>query len=108
MSEILAQTEFGTVQLVKEYTMDVATTIWNHIPSLPSLEEIPSLSEINFNALPRSRPIIINFMILVLSYILCRRYGVNYLIFLFFVFVYCLYEYLDYECHRVSIFQLIK
>lgn len=104
MSEVLAQTEFGTVQLVKEYTVDVVTTIWDHIPSLPSINEleIPSFSDINFNALPRSRPILINFVILLLSYVLCRRYGINYLIFLLFVFVYCLYEYLDYECHRVS------
>lgn len=104
VSEILAQTEFGTVQLVKEYSVDIAAAIWENIPILPSLKEIPSLSEINFNALPRSRPILINFVALVLSYVLCRRYGINYLIFLLFVFIYCLYEYLDYECHRVSVY----
>lgn len=101
VSEILAQTEFGTVQLVKEYTVDVATTIWEH---MPSVQDIPSsLSEINFNALPRSRSILINFSIMIISFVLCRRYGINYLIFLLFVFMYCLYEYLDYECHRVSV-----
>ncbi|XP_055304634.1 uncharacterized protein LOC129569618 [Sitodiplosis mosellana] len=100
VSEVLAQTEFGTVQLVKEYTVDVASTIWEHMPSLPSLQDIPSFSEINFNALPRSRPILINFVVMILSYIFCRRYGINYLIFLLFVLIYCLYEYLDYECHR--------
>lgn len=99
VSEILSQTQFGTIQLVKEYTVDVASTIWNHIPSLPS---IPSVSEINFNDLPRTRPILINVIILVLTYFLCRRYQINFLIAIFFGLVYCLYEYLDAECHRVS------
>lgn len=105
MSEVLAQTEFGTVQLVKEYTIDVATTIWEH---MPSLQDMPSsLSEINFNALPRSRPILINFLVMIISFVLCRRYGINYLIFLLFVLMYCLYEYLDYECHRVSVCSVV-
>lgn len=99
MSEILSQTQFGTMHLVKEYTVDVASTIWNSLPSLPS---IPSLSEINFNALPRSRPILINVTILVLTYFVCRRYKINFLIAIFFGIIYCLYEYLDAECHRVS------
>lgn len=97
VSEVLAQTEFGTIQLVKEYTVDVASNIWNHLP------EWPPISEINFNALPSSRPILINFTLMVITYFLCRRYRINYLLILFFVLVYCLYEYLDNECHRVSI-----
>lgn len=102
VSEILAQTEFGTVQLVKEYTVDVASAIWEHIPPLPSI------SEINFNALPRSRSIFINIGVMVLTYLVCRRYGINYLVFIFFAFVYCLYEYLDNECHRVSLKAFFK
>lgn len=102
VSEILAQTEFGTVQLVKEYTIDVATKVWNHMPSLPSMPSFSDMSDINFNALPRSRPILINFIVLVLTYCLCRRYGINFLVVLFFGLLYGLYEYLDTECHKVS------
>lgn len=103
ISEILSQTQFGTVQLVKEYTVDVATAIWRHLPSLPSLPTMTSFSDINFNALPRSRPIFINFVILVFTYFLCRRFRVNYFIVVFFAVFYFLYEYLDNECHRVCI-----
>lgn len=108
VSEILSQTDFGTVQLVKEFTVDIATNIRNHLGSLPSLPSIPTLSEINFNALPRSRQILINFIMMVLTYFVCRRYRINYLIFLFFAFIYFLYEYLDNECHRVSLFFFCK
>lgn len=107
ISEILSQTQFGTVQLVKEYTVDVATTIWRHLPSLPSLPTMTSFSDINFNALPRSRPIFINFVILVFTYFLCRRFRVNYFIVVFFAVFYFLYEYLDNECHRVCIYILL-
>lgn len=96
ISEILSQTEFGTVQLVKEFTVDVVSTVWDHLPSLPSI------SNINFNALPRSRPILINFVMMILTYFVCRRFRINYLIVVFFAIVYFLYEYLDNECHRVS------
>lgn len=97
ISEILSQTEFGTVQLVKEFTVDIVSTVWDHSPSLPSI------SNINFNALPRSRPILINFVMMILTYFVCRRFRINYLIVVFFAIVYFLYEYLDNECHRVSI-----
>lgn len=104
ISEVLAQTDFGTIQLVKEYTVDVTSTIWDGMPSLPSLPSLPDMSDINFNALPRSRPILINFTLLVLTFFVCRRFGINYLIVIFFALVYCLYEYLDNECHRVCVF----
>lgn len=100
ISDVLAQTDFGTIQLVKEYTVDVTSTIWDRLPSLPSL---PDMSEINFNTFPRSRPILINFTILLLTFFACRRFGISYFIVIFFALVYCLYEYLDNECHRVSI-----
>ncbi|XP_031636671.1 uncharacterized protein LOC116349398 [Contarinia nasturtii] len=100
VSEVLAQTEFGTVQLVKEYTVDLATTVWDNIPKLPSFSSVPSISEINFNTLPRSRPILINFVIFVMSFFACRRFQIPYLYFILFAIVYCLYEYLDSECHR--------
>lgn len=104
LSEVLAQTEFGTMQLVKEYTMDITTTIWNHVPKLWS---IPTDSEFIFNSLPRSRPIFINFAIIVLTYLLCRRFHINYAAVVFFGLAYCLYEYLDTECHNVSEFSVI-
>lgn len=92
ISDILSQTQFGTVQLVKEFTIDVVTTIWDRFPT--------------FDYLPRSKPILINFSLLVLSYFLCRRYNVSFLIAIFFTTLYFLYEYLDYECHKVN--QLIE
>lgn len=98
LSKILAQTEFGTVQLIKEYTMDIATTIWSHVPSW----SIPTDSDIIFNSLPRSRPIFINFAVVILTYLLCRRFHINYLVVVLFGLLYCLYEYLDAECHNVS------
>lgn len=98
ISKILAQTEFGTIQLVKEYTVDMATTIWSHLPSF----KIPTDSEFIFNTLPRSRPIFINFAVIVLTYFLCRRFHINYFVVVFFGLAYCLYEYLDAECHKVS------
>lgn len=101
VSEILSQSDFGTVHLVKEYTIDIATTIWNRLPTIPP---IPSLSDINFNELPRSRSIFINFIIVVLTYFICRRYGINFLVAVLFMLVYCLYEYLDAECHKVRVF----
>lgn len=97
ISEILSQTQFGTVQLVKESVIDVASTVWNHMPSMPSM------SDINFNALPRSRPILINFVIMIFTYFMCRRFRVNCLVVVFFALVYFLYEYLDNQCHRVSV-----
>lgn len=103
ISKILAQTEFGTVQLVKEFTVDIAQTIWEHMPSLWS---IPTDSDIIFNSLPRSRPIFINFAVIVLTYLVCRRFHINYLAVVFFGLTYFLYEYLDAECHNVSRFKL--
>lgn len=100
LSKILAQTEFGTMQLVKEYTVDIATTIWNHLP--PFQWTIPTDSEHIFNSLPRSRPIFINFAIVILTYLLCRRFHINYLVVAFFGLFYCLYQYLDAECQNVS------
>lgn len=96
VSKILAQTEFGTVQLVKEYTVDLAQTIWSHMPSLSSD------GDFIFNSLPRSRPILINFAVVILSYLVCRRFHINYLVVAFFGLTYFLYEYLDAECHNVS------
>lgn len=104
ISKILAQTEFGTVQLVKEYTVDLAQTIWSHVPSLWS---IPNDSDFIFNSLPRSRPILINFAVVILTYLLCRRFHINYFVVVFFGFAYCLYEYLDAECHNVSQFWFV-
>lgn len=95
LSEVLSQNEFGTVQLVKEYTVDVAAVIWEKMPALPSI------SEMNFSLLPRSRPIFINFSLMIVMYFVCRRFGINYLIVVFFILTFCLYEYLDNECQRV-------
>lgn len=99
ISEVLAQTEFGTIQLVKEYTVDIATTVWNHMPRLWSMS---TDSEFLFDSLPRSQPIFINFGILVLTYLMCRRYHINYLVVVISLLAYCLYEYLDTECRNVS------
>lgn len=102
ISKILAQTEFGTVQLVKEYTVDLAQTIWSHVPSISNLWSITNDSDFIFNSLPRSRPILINFAVVILTYLLCRRYHINYLVVVFFGLTYFLYEYLDSECRNVS------
>lgn len=106
LSKILAQTEFGTIQLVKEYVVDITANIWNHMPPL----EWPftSHSDHIFDILPRSRPIFINFAVVILTYLLCRRFRINYLVVAFFGLAYYLYEYLDDECHkRIEINQTI-
>lgn len=108
VSEVLAQTEFGTVQLVKEYTTDVITSIWSHMPKLPSFSSMPAIDDINFNTLPRSRSIFINFIVVVLSFFACRHFKIPYLVFVFFATVYFLYEYLDSECQRVSDFYVFS
>lgn len=101
LSQIFAQTEFGTVQLVKEFSMDIAKAIWNGVSKWSN----PIDSDIIFSSLPRSRSILINFSIIICTYFLCRRYGINYLVVVFFGLVYCLYAYLDAECHNVSQFR---
>lgn len=90
LSEVLAQTSFGTMQLVKEYSVDLAAELWKNIPNVP---------EIDF----RSRSIYVNVLLLVFMYFVCRRFNISYMVALAFSGVYCLYEYLDYECHKVNI-----
>lgn len=89
LAEILAQSNFGTTQLIKEYTREVTSTIWD---SLSFSFDIPS----------RTKDITINFALLVFAYIVCRRFGINFLVVIIFGMGYFLYEYLDYECHKVS------
>lgn len=91
VSEVLAQTSFGTVQLVKEYSVDLAAELWKRMPNVP---------DVDVRAVVRSRSIFINVLLLVVIYFTCRRYNISYLVTLLFAGVYCLYEYLDYECHR--------
>lgn len=92
LSEVLSQTHFGTVQLVKEYTVDITAEIWKNIPPLPT---------ISFQTLPQSKSVLINSSILLVLYLLCRRYNISYFVVLAFAAFYFLYEYLDYECHKV-------
>lgn len=89
LAEILAQSNFGTTQLIKEYTMEVTSTVWD---SLSFSFDIPS----------RTKETTINFALIVFAYIVCRRFGINFLVVLIFGVGYLLYEYLDYECHKVS------
>lgn len=88
LAEILAQSNFGTTQLIKEYTREVTSTIWD---SLSFSFDMPS----------RTKDITINFVLLVFAYIVCRRFGINFLVVIIFGVGYFLYEYLDYECHKV-------
>lgn len=88
LSEVLAQTSFGTVQLVKEYSIDLAAELWRRMPNM------------DVRAVVRSRSICINVLLLVAIYFTCRRYNISYMVTLLFAAIYCLYEYLDYECHR--------
>lgn len=86
VAEILAQTKFGTFQIVKEYTVDVLQMI------RPAFEfEIPS----------RTKYLIMNFTLLLITYAVCRHFNVSFLLVIFFTAAYFLYEYLDYECHKV-------
>lgn len=89
ISEILAQSEFGTLQLVREYTNDVVDTLWKRIPTWDS------------NILPRSKTVFINFIFIVSAYFVCRRFNFSFLVTILFASIYFLYEYLDYECHQV-------
>lgn len=89
ISDILAQTEFGTLQLIQEYAIDIIDTIWNQFPIW------------NANILPRSQTVFTNFTLFVIAYFVCRRYNMSFLIAVFFASIYFLYEYLDYECHQV-------
>lgn len=91
LAEILAQTNFGTIQLVKEATYDAASALFRAIPSFDISFDIPS----------RTIEITINFALLVGGYILCRKYGINFLIVVVFAAIYFLYMYLDYECQKV-------
>lgn len=93
ISHVLAQTNFGTMQLVKEYSLDLSAQLWKHMPTI---------LDIDFQHVVRSRSIIINFLLLVAIYFLCRRYNISYLVALAFAGAYCLYQYLDYECHKVK------
>lgn len=93
ISHVLAQTNFGTMQLVKEYSLDLSAQLWKHMPTM---------LDIDFQHVVRSRSIIINFLLLVAIYFLCRRYNISYLVALAFAGAYCLYQYLDYECHKVK------
>lgn len=89
LADILAQTNFGTMQLVKEATYDAASAVFRAIPLFNIA--IPS----------RTIELTINFALLVGGYILCRKYGVNFLIVVVFATIYLLYLYLDYECQKV-------
>lgn len=89
LAEILVQSNFGMTQLIKEYTIGVSSTAWD---GLPFAFDIP----------PRTREITFNFALLVLTYIICRRLRINFMLVIIFGLVYILYEYLDYECHKVS------
>lgn len=93
IAEILKQTNFGTAQLVKEATIDAASTLYNAIPSFDISFEIPS----------RTIEISINFALIVGGYIVCRKYGINFMIVITFSALYFLYLYLDYECRKVII-----
>lgn len=95
IAEILAQTNFGTLQLVKEATLDAAATVFNALPTFNI--EIPS----------RTVELMINFSLLIAGFIACRRLGVNFVIVCFFVAIYLLYEFLDYECRKVSLILVI-
>lgn len=88
IAEILSQTNFGTIQLVKEATYDVASAIYNAMPHI----EIPA----------KTIEIATNFAFLVAGYVVCRQFGVNFAIVLIFAAIYFLYQYLDYECRKVS------
>lgn len=90
IAEILAQTNFGTMQLIKEASMDVASTLYKALPSF----EIPS----------RTIEITINFALFVVGYILCRKYGINFIVVIVFSVLYFVYMYLDYECRKVCSF----
>lgn len=92
ISDVLAQTSFGTMQLVKEYSVDLAVELWKHVPDL---------SNVDFRNVVRSRSVFINVLLLVALYFTCRRYNISYMVTLAFAGVYCLYEFLDYECHKV-------
>lgn len=89
LEEILSQSDFGMTQLIKEYTMDISSTIANHF-------------SFNFDIPPRTKQISINFALLVIVYIICRRLRINFVVVIVFSVAYFLYEYLDYECHKVS------
>lgn len=97
LSEILAQTSFGTIQLVKEYTLDLSAALWKNIPDIPDVR-----------MLVRSRSILINFLLLVAMYFMCRRFKISYLVAMAFAGAYCLYEYLDYECHKVIFYSELE
>lgn len=87
VAEILAQTKFGAFQIVKEYTVDIIDVL------RPVFNiEIP----------PRAKSLIVNFILLLFAYLACRRFQINFLVVMFFTAAYFLYEYLDYECHKVS------
>lgn len=89
LAEILAQSNFGVTQLIKEYTMEVTSTVWDKI-------------SFSMDIPPRTKQITINFALLVFAYIACRRVGINFMLVIAFGVLYFLYEYLDYECHKVS------
>lgn len=95
--QILAQTNFGTIQLVKEAALDVASTLFKAIPSFDISFEIPS----------RTIEITINFALLVGGYVFCRRYGIRFMIVIVFACIYFLYLYLDYECRKVIIIEIL-
>lgn len=91
LAEILAQSNFGTKQLVKEHTLNVpAVSVWSKF-------------SFGYDIPPRTRQITINFALLVFAYIVCRRCGINFLVVIVFGLGYFLYEYLDYECHKVRV-----
>lgn len=89
LAEILSQSNFGATQLIKEYTMEATSSIWDNI-------------SFSFDIPPRTKEITTNFALLVFAYIVCRRYGINFMVVITFGVGYLLYEYLDYECHKVG------
>lgn len=90
LSEILAQSNFGMTQLIKEYALEVTSTIWGNL-------------SFGIDVPPRTKEITINFALLVFTYIVCRRFGISFMVVILFGVGYFLYEYLDYECHKVSL-----
>lgn len=90
LSEILAQSNFGMTRLIKEYTLEVTSTIWENL-------------SFGIDVPPRTKEITINFALLVIAYIVCRRFGISFIVVILFGVGYFLYEYLDYECHKVSV-----
>lgn len=91
LAEILQQSNFGTIQLVKEYTKEITSTFWSNM-------------SINLGIPSRTRVIVTNFALLVFTYLACRRFNINFMVAIAFTITYFLYEYLDYGCHKVSLF----